>query len=848
MGKLKRKSIFFVLSAVMLFSFVFTNAGLGESRQALAETADSLSEQIVTYQGENNWYYYSGDFSEKDLRYMLYSPYNTLWQGQEEFSRVYSLSLVQMPSENYDTIRAKVISKNGKIRLTGRAEYYADSITGTEVTIGVMLARNGDLEQLTTLVAYTVLDSSEDSFLFEDSVDEISVSSGDVVFFVTQASGSKSAAVIFDIKINYEEIESSSAPSNHVLAKNLVAGEGNLNFSYESNTNSLRDESGIVQNAMQVTNEDEYLQYVYQPSGLEKVYSMDFAGYDSPGWWFTMPQSLNSVGAVWQSKFYSNPNSGFGWSGLCYTAPVTGKVSVIGVTARSSAVEIGDDSASFGESEEYARWDLIVISGDRFQTVASDAIVPDQIRTIETVGGTQNIEVNAGDSVFLRYVCSAPWKTSCIFAGFNFTADPIDSFEGWSFSADVTGESFSSVQGENATYYAYGKTGEKYWLFDNVDEEYRGGNVYAEVGVSAAKTDISSAFETIRIYKAIGNGNATLRGNFIQTTFDSGNVTLSIYKRAYNGTSWGKPELLNLQTINQRKFFAEFSVSDTLNNGDLLFVTLIKDGELTDSKTLQGVLNVDFSFSVSSEAEEIEGVGATASTMREDQFATEQGKTGWFYAYGNPDNYVLMSYGFGKVTYDNWSGPEWNNRIEVGKLCPSPYSGSILIYVAPADGTFKAEGVMGVESTDSYTGVSISVLKNGETVLERTIDYGDFQTDPFDIQIEVKKGDTIMFYVKNVEGNTVAYFTAVSLNFTYEFDAEGSSSLTPNELLSYLSPKASYAEYVGIENNYTKKEDNVLEADSSDGSTSGCSGAIGTSGVFFWGIGLAYLGLKRRRK
>ena len=845
MKKIKFKYFGLIFVAILMLCSIFIDMKVEKS--VSAATDPSLEKQISTYQGEHNWYYYSGDFSEMDLRYMLYSPLNNLWQGQEEFSRVYSLALIQMPSENYDTIRAKVISKNGKLSLKGSVGYYSDEGTGTTVSIGIMLAQNGDLSKISVLKDYTMLSSQQDNFRLEDAVEEISVSSGDVLFFIAQATGEKSAGVVFDVNFDYTEIISSSYPTNNVPATNLIIDEGDVSFSYEPDTNSIRDKVGIVENSMKVVNGDEHLNYVYQPEGLKKVYKMDFAGYNAPGWWFTMPNADGSVGTVWQNKFYTNPNSGYGWAGLAYTAPASGKISIIGVTARSAITEKGDDGSLLGTDGEWAKWDLYVVSQDGFRNVARDTIVPNQMKYIGDVSGTQDIQLKKGEVLFLRYACSSPWKVSCMTIGFNFVGDPVDSFEGWQVSEGVTGESFSTIQGENNTYYAYGQADGKYWLFDTEEEAYKGGNIYANVTVTATETEISSAFETMRIYKSIGDGEASLKGNFFQTTFDNSEVTLSIFKRAYNGESWDAPTLLYTQTTNQRKVFAEFSLTETLCNGDLLFVVLMKEGEITNSQTVSGQLNVDFTFTVSETKEEVEGVGAVISKMVEDQFAETQGETGWFYAYGSPEHYALMEYGFGKVDYNCWSGPEWNNRIEVGKVCPSPYSGSLLIYVAPANGIFRAEGNFGIDSTDSWNDVIVSVLHNKDNVMEKKVAFDDDTLYAFSVEKEVKKGDLIIFYVANAKGDTVAYYTEVLLNFAYELETEETDLLTKDELVQYISPKKSYEEYIGIENNYTKQEEATFTEESAQ---KGCGSSLecGVLFVLFASLGLCLIRRKYNEK
>ena len=837
-----------ILAAALTLAFAIFFSGI-ISQRAKAEDLDPLTEQMITYQGENNWYHYSGNFSERDLIYMLYSPYYNIWQGQEEFNRIYRLSLIQQPSENFDAIRAKVISKNGKISVLGDAELYMDNNTGESVTVGIVLAKGGDLANTRVLLSDAVLSNDGDNLIDIDE-QEIEVSSGDTLFFIARATGKKSGGVIFHVSVRYDVCNSSSVPEPLTRVKNIETGKGDFSFTYEKDINALRDKVGIFQNTMLVENKDENLKYVYQQLHVSKINAMDFAGYDTPGYWFTMPNSLNSVGNVWTNKFYSNPNSGYGWSGLCYTAPQDGSISVLGVTARSSVTEQGDDAALFGEPEEWAQWDLILISGDTFVTVAADTIEPDTIKSIETVSGTQNIRVKTGEQVYLRYRCSAPWKVSCITAAFNFVADPIDTFEGWQISTDADDSQFSLRQGEHNIYYAYGDPSDKYYLFDQTDEDYRGGNVFASLYVKKDEMNVAAASASMRIFKAVGDGLATIQGNFTQNSFEN-TVTVNVYKRIYDNGDWGESVLLFGDETNSKKKFTEFRLNEALNNGDLIFVSVSIPGDKTSGVTVTGDLNLNVEYNVSVQGEEVNGLGDVTIEMKTDQFSDEQGKTGWFYAYGDPDNYVLMKYGFGKVGYNAWSGPEWNNRIEKAKMFPSPYTGSLLIYVADRTGVFRADGIVGLLSTDGLCGVNVSMYHNDRSVRDDAFAFNDFTERKFALEIQVNKGDVILFYVKNTDGDTVAYFTEVLLNFEYALEGDETDVIEKSDLEKYISPKPDYASYLGIENNYTPITENNISAasrSSDSGNSSGkkgCGGNVGTSAFFL--LFLPVFAIKKRR-
>ena len=104
-----------------------------------------------------------------------------------------------------------------------------------------------------------------------------------------------------------------------------------------------------------------------------------------------------------------------------------------------------------------------------------------------------------------------------------------------------------------------------------------------------------------------------------------------------------------------------------------------------------------------------------------------------------------------------------------------------------------------------------------------------------------------MFVVENNAGDTVAYFTEVLLNFAYELQTEETEFLSGDELLNKLSPKSSYAEYIGIQDNFTKVEDNVIQSGSTAAATKkGCGGVAGTSAALLGTICLAAFVVKRR--
>lgn len=824
MKKSGRKILLYLLAIMAIVSFaVIPNVSKGGNVYAsVGEATQETLASATTYQGENNWYNFGGDFSKGEFVSMIYRPLDGIWQGQEEFNRIYNGRMAQIASQNQDTMRVKVISKKGVINISGTVERYADENTGTEVTVGIILVKNGDFANPVKLLDFTVLNDDTQSVSLTEGykIENVATDVSDMIFFIAKATGVKSAGAVFNAKITFTSVESSAIPELKLQATPVKAGEGDVTFKYENDTNSLRDNTGAFECSMKYDNKTGNMAYIYKQPGLNTLYKMDFAGYDAAGWWFTMPSSMNSVGAVWQTKFLSN-SANFGYAGVVYTAPLDGVISIAGVTARSSAVEKGDDGAKLGTNEEYALWQAYKVSNGEHTMLASDSILPNQMKYVAEVNGTQNIRVKAGEQVYVLYDCSSPWKFSCMAIAFDYIANPIDTFEGWVETSEITSEEYkaqySLTQGENDMYYAYGEEN-KYYLMSVEEGKYAGKDIYASVELDGENITTSVSSAVMRIFKAVGDGKLTLNANFLQTEFYDKTVDFKIYKRAYNGTGYDAAEELFSATTNIRKSFVEKKLTETLNNGDLIIVSAKLIGEKTEGKQVNGKLNVHANYVVQTKKEETSGIGESEVNKQTEYFSDTQGALNWFYAYGEVDNYVLMKYGFGKVNYNAWSGPEWNNRIEKYKLCASPYTGSLLMYVADREGDFIVNGLAQLIKCDGLCPVQATIYKNKDVVWTKDYEVNDYTPENLALTISVNKGDVVSFYVANTKGDTVAYSTEFFYNVEYELVSTSTDIIENKDLINYLNPKKSYAEYLGIQDNYTPQEDQTLSA-----GKSGCS-------------------------
>lgn len=804
-------------------------------QRASAETGNEKASAVGVYQGEGNWYYFSGDFSENRLINMFYVQQHRFWQGQGELNRIYIDNLAQCPTAEYDAIRAYAVSKDGKLNIVGEVSAFTNDDTGDEVCVSIMLAEQGETEGAVVLLEQTVLHRGDAPIDLSqiDTLQGISVGIGDVLFFVAEVSSQDSiCGGVFDVDFSLRDVTDQAAPAAPVAES--ISLTGDFAFTYDNSGNVLKDSKELITTSMHTDNQSGNQYYVYQAVGMQTLTPMDFAGYESPGSWYTMPNSFSSVGAVWFNKWYSNSTGGFGDSGLCYNVPADGKLSVVGAYARSDVSEMGDDGSLETES---AFWRIIRIRGGVLEElVGQQPILKNTIGYFADTQGTQEIEVLAGDQICVQYLCSAAWKTSCMSILFDYAADPIDQNMGWAVSGDIPQETYDSiygtVQGENNWYYAFGASDAEYYELDCKDGVWEGEDVYSSVSVDHRIMAPSNSSSVMKVWKAVGEGTARIVGNMVTVKVDATGMTFRVSKRAYSENGWGAAEVLYSQGLNSKKTFAEFNLENVqIKNGDIVFFEVLSENDaLTAECSLQLELNCYVDFRIDTPAQEVgEGIGAEEYSFTSDWYSDVQGKNGWFYAYGDKDNYVLMNYGFGNVNYALWNGPEWNTSIDATAQYLGAYTGTMRIYVADRDGVLRVLGSAAVVSTDGEEGINARIYHNGETVWSQEYSKDDRTARTVELTLEVNKGDTVMFYAENKAGNTVAYSSKFFYNVSISLTSESTDIVPETELYQYLDAKDSYKAFLGLPDE--KKE--ILTVSETD---SGCNGVLYSESAVFAAI------------
>ena len=134
----------------------------------------------------------------------------------------------------------------------------------------------------------------------------------------------------------------------------------------------------------------------------------------------------------------------------------------------------------------------------------------------------------------------------------------------------------------------------------------------------------------------------------------------------------------------------------------------------------------------------------------------QQGDNGFYYAWGTPENYVLMTYGVTSGGGEGWRGLEIYSTVSGSSLHPGNYWGVMVVWVADESGKVVLSGEM-EKGTTQGDGVTLGVYhqhygKELDTLFEKFTDGSDNLKYPIEKAIEVSRGDSFVFYCDSGKG------------------------------------------------------------------------------------------------
>lgn len=168
----------------------------------------------------------------------------------------------------------------------------------------------------------------------------------------------------------------------------------------------------------------------------------------------------------------------------------------------------------------------------------------------------------------------------------------------------------------------------------------------------------------------------------------------------------------------------------------------------------------------------------------------KQGDNGFYYTWGTPKNYMLMFYGAVSGGGKNWRGLEIYQTVNGSAIHPGDCWGSMVVWVANESGRVKLDGSM-EKGTTQGDGVNLGVYHQHygaelDTLFEKYVEGTDELKYPLEIEIEVKKGDSVVFYCDSGMGKDNAS-DSCGCPFTITYLRTDGDAVENEDLSQYLS-------------------------------------------------------------
>ena len=372
-----------------------------------AKVAD-ITEQTITqriYQGENNWYYLTGDFSENELYRMYYNTAYGWWQGYGHLGCSIGGDYNTAYPTNADVMLAYVIPEFGNVKVGGRT--ILNNMESEKAIDAKIVHRSIDGTD-TYIYNASVSDTSVDGVAFEQQT--IEAKAGDVIFFVAETNSNLEAwdGITFDATIEITKMAGKSEEVKNVLNATTMPLTGAHTVTV---TNNMVDAQDILTESMKLKqNASDRQKYAYR--GTDGNYAL-FA-YDATAAESGNPYRLSelnfgdcSTGIEQYRVFYAN-NGWTGASGMIYYIPANGYTSV------------------FGKAVVNGTCDIVKVSAGGVTTLVKTLSAGTY--DFSQVTEVNNIPVNMGDFVGVFFDGGA-WTTSSFVGAFDFYVHPTVAME-----------------------------------------------------------------------------------------------------------------------------------------------------------------------------------------------------------------------------------------------------------------------------------------------------------------------------------------------------------------------------------------------------------------------------------
>ena len=382
---------------------------------------------------------------------------------------------------------------------------------------------------------------------------------------------------------------------------------------------------------------------------------------------------------------------------------------------------------------------------------------------------------------------------------------------------------YAEASAENAfspeTYYLYGDFGGRYFRTYEVSGglwRYSDTDTFAQIEAEssgAVNLHPGNYGDVIKAFRFTADGTVNLRGSVRLKTNAEKNpdrnvngIRFSIEKRAYTGGGYGEAQALSENYADyelKTDTAARFEITGVkVNAGDLIALSVNNNGN-NDSDGNTTVFGAYFTPDENAGAVTLtDDLGCSSASIR--NYSDEQGKYGWYYAYGTPEKYILMNHRYVYGDY-RWTGRFNYQFIGQTQMHPSGKFDDLKIWVSDFDGTISVGGFV-MHSSNEGDGAVAGLYFNGEKLWEETCDhYGKKVYVIPETRLAVKKGDTVIYSLgtgkkQDEVGDGVEFITNIYCD-------EITTAYPDTDLDAYLSVAKNEAEILGT--NKTESEEDT---------------------------------------
>lgn len=371
----------------------------------------------------------------------------------------------------------------------------------------------------------------------------------------------------------------------------------------------------------------------------------------------------------------------------------------------------------------------------------------------------------------------------------------------------------AEASAENAfspeTYYLYGDFGGRYFRTYEVSGglwRYSDTDTFAQIEAEsrgAVNLHPGNYGDTIKAFRFTADGTVNLRGSVRLKTNAEKNpdrnvngIRFSIEKRAYTGGGYGEAQALSENYADyelKTDTAARFEITGVqVNAGDLIALSVNNNGN-NDSDGNTTTFEAVFTPDDGTEAVALgDDIGCSVAPIR--NYSDEQGKYGWYYAYGTPEKYILMRH---RYVYGDY---RWTSRFNyqfIGQtqMHPSGKFDDLKIWVSDFDGTISVGGFV-MRSSNEGDGAVAGLYFNGAKLWEENCDYYGKKTYVIpETRLVVKKGDTVVYSLgtgkkQDEVGDGVEFITNIYCD-------EITTAYSGSDLSAHLSVAKNEAEILG---------------------------------------------------